>query len=113
MMTTTTATPATTNSSAAQRPRREPTRKPSVDIYENERAFLVVADLPGVTPETLDVKFERGELSVLGGNFERTFSIPDTVDVAKIDAKLDAGVLSLTLPKMESAKPLHIQVRGG
>ena len=96
---------------ASPRTRREPTRKPSVDIYESDKAFLVVADLPGVTPEALDVKFERGELSVVGGSFERTFSIPDTVDASKIDAKLDAGVLWLNLPKMESAKPLHITVK--
>ncbi len=119
MMTTTpaqttaqTASPHTAQSAAVGRTRREPVRKPSVDIYESEKAFLVVADLPGVTPEALDVKFERGELAVVGGTFERTFAIPDTVDVSKIDAKLDAGVLWLTLPKMESAKPLHIAVRG-
>ncbi|MFO0664891.1 MAG: Hsp20/alpha crystallin family protein [Polyangiaceae bacterium] len=96
------------------------TLRPRVDIYENEREFLLVADVPGVSPETLTVKFERGELSFEGsqpdnvarGRYVRVFSIPDTVDSGKIEAHLDAGVLRLHLPKMESAKPRQIAVRG-
>ena len=117
MMTATPHSPATSPAKSTTTPdtsrerAQERTLRPLVDIYENEREFVVVADIPGATLETLSVKFDRGDLTISGGPFERVFSIPDTVDVAKIDAKLDAGVLQLTMPKTESAKPLHIPVR--
>ena len=97
---------------------------PNVDIYENEREFLVIADVPGATTDSLTVQFDRGELSFEatadmtnfpGGestSYQRAFAIPDTVDSSKIDAELDAGVLRLRLPKVESAKPKQIPVRG-
>lgn len=128
-----TASPSLNKTPAA---RTEPTKakgharalKTHVDIYENEREFLVIADVPGATKESLTIQFDRGELSfeasvdlskfaegpaqVCGYSYQRAFAIPDTVDSAKIDAELDAGVLRLRLPKVETAKPMQIPVRG-
>lgn len=100
------------------------TQQPNVDIYENEREFLLVADVPGATKDSLTVQFDRGELAFEATavvaklpdaqtrRYSRAFAIPDTVDSTKIEAELDAGVLRLRLPKVESAKPRQIPVRG-
>lgn len=106
-----------------------PVIAPLVDIYENEQEYLVLADLPGVTNEGVQIRFEKGELSlyakrseeaargdvlgseILGADFRRLFTIPETVDSERIDAKLQAGVLHLVLPKASKAKPRQITVK--
>ena len=101
---------------------------PPVDIYENAEGYLVVADLPGVRAEDVDVRFEEGELHLgarreLGerpglvasefsdADFRRVFRIPEDVDASRIEAELRAGVLRLRLPKARSLQPRRIAVK--
>ncbi len=103
---------------------------PPVDIYETPDGLVVMADLPGVSKEDLDVKVENGVLTIRGttrstapgdavyrefelANFFRQFELSDKVDQNKITAELQHGVLTLNLPKAEEAKPRQIQVRVG
>lgn len=112
----------------AESTRGRPVVAPPVDIYENQEQYLVLADLPGVKTDDVQIRFEDGELTiratrndvgqgeVLGAEFSaadyvRRFSIPETVDASKIDAKLQAGVLELTLPKASRVRPRQIAVK--
>ncbi len=103
---------------------------PRVDILENRDELVVFADLPGVRPSDLDVRFENGELTIHGrctprqaeqeylsveygvGDFHRVFNIGEAIDVDRISAELKNGVLTLRLPKSEKVKPKRIQVKG-
>ena len=95
---------------------------PRVDVLETENEFLVLADMPGVKPEDVDVRFERGELTVHGRrpgtreyesrNYHRVFAVADTVAADKITAELKNGVLTIRLPKTEAVKPKRIAVTG-
>lgn len=103
---------------------------PRVDILENANELVLLADLPGVRPEDVDVCFEKGELTLVGkcaprafgartvaeeygvGDFHRVFSLGEDVDGDKITAQLAQGVLTLRLPKREAAKPKRIPVQG-
>jgi HSP20 family protein len=94
---------------------------PRVDVVETENEFLVMADMPGTRPEDVDIRFERGELSVHGrrtcrnegfGTYHRTFAVADSVAADKIGAELKAGVLTIHLPKVEAVKPKRIAVSG-
>jgi HSP20 family protein len=95
---------------------------PRVDVVETEGEFVVLADMPGVKPGEVDIRFEKGELSVHGRrdaargfartNYQRVFSIADTVAADKITAELKAGVLTIRLPKVEAVKPRRIVVSG-
>jgi HSP20 family protein len=103
---------------------------PRADIYETEENMIVQLDIPGVKIEDVDVQCEKGMLSVKGerkfneeekrqyyrvenvyGPFERYFEIPRTLDVEKIEAKYNAGILTLTFPKTEEAKPKKIEIK--
>ncbi len=103
---------------------------PSVDIFETERELTLLADLPGVTAENLTIDLRENTLTLTGevapfetaneqdilieyeiGKYYRQFSLSNVIDQSKIDAKLDDGVLRLTLPKVEEAKPRKIEVR--
>lgn len=103
---------------------------PSVDIYETENALVLKADLPDVNPSEVQVQIEEGTLMIKGerkfekvdghggyhriersyGEFARYFSLPDTVDTDQVKADYRNGVLSITLPKKEAAKPRTIKV---
>ena len=100
---------------------------PPVDIYDKEDALTVLADLPGVPPEGLSIGVDNGILTIEGKaegfdpggllsqeyyltSFYRQFRIAETIDVENINASLRNGVLHLTLPKMEQAKPRQIPV---
>lgn len=100
---------------------------PPVDIYEKEDALVVLADLPGVSPAGLSIHVEKGVLTIEGRvdaygggtllarefdptSFYRQFRIAETIDTEKIRASLKNGVLNLTLPKQEKAKPRTIPV---
>jgi HSP20 family protein len=95
---------------------------PRVDLVETENEFLVLADMPGVKPENVDVRFEKGELTVHGRrpgvgeyeqtNYHRVFAVADSVAADKISADLKAGVLTIRLPKVEAVKPKRIAVTG-
>jgi HSP20 family molecular chaperone IbpA len=101
---------------------------PLVDIYENDEEILLHADMPGVTKENLTVHIDNGTLDITGireikktgaadweefGDVEyrRTFSVPQSIDIEKIDAVLKDGVLELHLPKSAAAKPRIIEIR--
>jgi HSP20 family protein len=104
---------------------------PACDIYENEDEILVVADVPGVTADTLDINLEKGELSLearrvdygqqgayvgvefYDSDFRRRFAIPGGIDADRIRAELREGVLHLHLPKSEALKPRQIPVQAG
>lgn len=101
---------------------------PRVDIYETERELVLCADLPGVRPEDVDLRYERGELLLQGrvkatarqgsallneyeeGDFYRSFSIHESIDSSKIEAECKNGVLTVHLPKVEAAQPRQIKV---
>ena len=94
----------------------------AVDIKEEDNQFLVVADIPGVAPENIEVKMENGMLSIKGerkeefkeekegyrrierscGTFNRRFTLPETADVEGITAKSNNGSLEVTIPKREA-----------
>lgn len=103
---------------------------PAVDIYETENDLVLKADLPDVDQNAIDVRVENQTLTIAGerkfnkhdgekgfhrierayGNFVRSFSVPNTFDTEKIGAEYKNGVLTVTLPKKEAAKPRQIKV---
>ncbi|MBF0544856.1 MAG: Hsp20/alpha crystallin family protein [Candidatus Riflebacteria bacterium] len=109
---------------------RHPERyiSPQVDIYETDDGLVLVADLPGVEKDTLEIKVEDGILTIeahMKGlekrsyldrefgtvSFFRQFELYEAVDQKKIDANLSNGVLTLNLPKAEKQKPRQIEVK--
>lgn len=104
---------------------------PAVDIYETEHELVVKADLPDVKPEDLDIRVENNILSIRGerkfekkvsedkymrversyGSFSRSFTLANTVNTEAIKADYKDGVLTLTIPKREEAKPKQIKVQ--
>ncbi len=92
-----------------------------VDIYEGADELLLLADLPGVEPEGLNVSFEAPELRIEGrrgsgeeaGVYSRTFKVSEQIDPNGISAELTAGVLKLRLAKAAHTKPRKIEVRAG
>ena len=94
---------------------------PRIDVLERDDAVIVRADLPGVNPADVDIRFEKGELSVHGRrqpshgervNFFRSFTLSEQIAADQIGAELKNGVLTLNLPKVEAAKPRRITVNG-
>ena len=100
---------------------------PAVDIYENDNEILLHADMPGVVKEDVSVNIDNGTLSLSGvrkietkgsSNWEefsdveyvRSFSVPQTIDIERVEAELKDGVLKLHLPKSEEAKPRQIEI---
>ena len=106
---------------------------PAVDILENENELVVKADLPDIKFEDMDVHIENGTLTLRGerkfekqgekggyhrvergyGTFERSFTLPETVDSEHVKADYKNGVLTVTLPKKEIAKPRQVKVEIG
>jgi HSP20 family protein len=101
---------------------------PPVDIYETREGLVVLADVPGVAQEALEVRVENNMLTIWGHarhgvpgevtyreyelvNFFRQFELSEKVDQGRITADLKCGVLTLHLPKAEEAKPRQIEVR--
>jgi HSP20 family protein len=103
---------------------------PRVDIYETDNELTLYADIPGVSPEDVDLRYEGGELVLRGrvkprhrdedfalqeyeeGDYYRAFSIHESIDAGKIEAECKNGVLMVHLPKVERARPKQITVRG-
>ena len=104
---------------------------PAVDIYQTDNHTLVLkVELPDVAREDIDLRVENNTLTITGqkqrdkavkeeqyhriertfGSFSRTFTLPPTVDAGKIGAEFKNGVLTVTLPLREDAKPRQIQV---
>lgn len=104
------------------------TLTPTVDIYENDDELLLHADMPGVIKDDITVNIENGKLSLTGlrklnvsgsaqweefgeVEYHRTFSVPQTINIEKVNAELKDGVLRLHLPKSEAAKPRQIEIK--
>jgi HSP20 family protein len=104
---------------------------PRVDIYESADEVVLQCDMPGVKPQDVDVRFEKGELSLHGkvqprqapaeyleeeygvGDFYRSFAVAAEIDADKIAAEYHDGVLTIHLPKQERVKPKRIAVQAG
>lgn len=111
-------------------PRANRPWSPAVDIFETEDALKLKADVPDVNIEDIDVRVENQTLSIRGhrkfekdesikghhriersyGEFVRSFAVPSTVDTEKVAADYKNGVLTITLPKKEAAKPRQVKV---
>ena len=103
---------------------------PAVDVYEDEHQVTLKIEVPGIDEKDIDVRVENNTLTVQGerkiekeekeenyrrverqyGSFTRTFTLPQTVDSEALKASYEHGVLTLTLPKKEAAKPKQIKV---
>ena len=101
---------------------------PAVDIFETEDAITLLADLPGVEKDGLDINVEDRQLTITGlvkepeeklqpvyseygvGGYTRNFKLGDTIDQSKISASLKDGVLELVLPKADRLKPRKIEI---
>src|SRR5262249_33359356 len=101
---------------------------PRVDIVETDKELTLYADLPGVRPDDVDLRYERGELLLHGrvqarhpergfvlgeyevGDFYRVFTIHESIDAGRIAADFKNGVLIVHLPKVEQAQPKQIKI---
>ena len=104
---------------------------PALDVRELDDRFEVTLDLPGIDPDAVSVTFEDGTLTVSGkrefsneqkdetwhriersfGTFARTLRLPRTIDSERIEASFDKGVLTVSVPKTDQAKPRTIEVK--
>lgn len=104
---------------------------PEVNIYETQDGYVLQAEMPGVKKEGLEITVDANVLTLIGrrphdpttpvaedllyresreADFRRTFELDRTIDAAKINAKLEQGILTVTLPKVEKVKPRQIAV---
>lgn len=105
---------------------------PAVDVYEDDAGITLLADMPGVPRDQLELKVEGDALSIEGGvralapeglepvyaevrvpRYRRTFTLSRELDSARIDASLKDGVLTLRIPKQAHAQPRRIEVQAG
>jgi len=115
-----------------ERTRERPTFVPRADIYENDAAIVVVADMPGVDQDSIDITLEKNTLTINGtvepaprgnyslshaeyrmGDYTRSFSLTNEIDQDAIEATLKYGVLRLRLPKVTEAQTRKIAVTTG
>ena len=107
------------------------TWQPSVDIYETDDALVIKAELPGVSKDDVSIDVHQNTLTLRGqrkheaevkdehyhrversyGSFQRSFTLPTTVDAEKAEASFKDGVLELRLPRLESAKPRQVAIQ--
>lgn len=123
-------TPDSTASGALTRSR--PTAlAPLVDVYENADELMLLADMPGVKKENVNIHIDKGQLTLEGtksensepnklllreyreADYRRSFSLPNGIDTQKVSAELANGVLCVRLPKSEAIRPRQIRVRAG
>ena len=105
---------------------------PDVDIFEDKDALILIADMPGIDSEGVDINLKDSELTISArpvkeerndviplyteyesGGFLRSFTLSNVIDQARIEARMKDGVLKVILPKAESAKPRQIVVQSG
>lgn len=117
-------------SQSVERTRNRQCFQPRVDIYELQGELTLVADIPGVESNGIDIEFEKGVLSISArvpdrqpeatryllseytlGDYHRTFQVSEVVDASRISAEYCDGQLTLHLPKVEAAKPKKIEVK--
>ena len=118
--------------SASQERKQRRALLPQVDIFEEDDALHVIADMPGVTRETLHIEVDQNVLSIegdiqiampedisasyaeiQGDRFARRFTLSQEIDTEAIRAQLNDGVLTLTLPKRETHRRRRIEVKAG
>lgn len=119
-----------TSAEPAERTRQRRVYTPDVDILEMKDEIVLVADMPGVDEQSIDLTLEKNVLTIYGkvdfdipashkldlseygvGDFQRAFTLSEEVDKEKIQASVNNGVLRITLPKAESAKTRKIKVK--
>jgi HSP20 family protein len=103
----------------------------ALDVVEEDDKYIVEASVPGINPDDLEITYDNNMLTIKGevkeekeieekryhirerrfGTFSRSIALPSTINVDKIEAEYKDGVLNLTLPKVEEAKPKKIKVR--
>jgi len=117
---------------AAEETRGGITFVPDVDIYETDEELVVMADMPGVAKDSVDINLEEDQLLISGqtapvmgegesqvvaefqsGRYARRFALSNVIDQSGIKAQLSDGVLKVTLPKVKQAKPRKIEVQMG
>jgi HSP20 family protein len=104
---------------------------PAVDIYENIKELVLLADMPGVQTGDVEIDLKEGTLTIVGkvstdtnegesilaeyrvGNYFRSFRLTDVIDQSKISAAMSDGVLKLVMPKVEKAIPRKIPITAG
>ncbi|HYG21821.1 MAG TPA: Hsp20/alpha crystallin family protein [Verrucomicrobiae bacterium] len=102
---------------------------PAVDVYETEDGYVLTAEMPGVNKDGLEVTLEGTEITIIGrrnqlertgesliqerlnADYRRVFELDPAIDTARISARVDKGILTLTLPKSEKVKPRKIKVK--
>lgn len=113
-----------------ERVRSGPTYRPVVDIVEQDDELMLLADMPGVRTDDVDITYERGRLTIYGpvapretaernavlrehcvGDFDRAFEIGEGIDSSRIPAEMRDGVLTLHLPKTQEVLPRKIAIR--
>lgn len=110
--------------------RNVPIFVPAVDIYESENELVLLADMPGVPMENVEIDLDNDQLTIRGvmppvevkgslilkeysvGDYYRQFTLSNVIDQSRIEATMKDGVLRLALPKAEAAKPRKITVQG-
>lgn len=105
--------------------------QPPVDIYEDETSVVIKAEIPDVEQKDIDIKIENNTLTIRGerkhtsevkkenyhrveryfGQFQRSFSLPQSIDQEHVQAACDKGILTISLPKKEETKPKQISVK--
>ena len=105
--------------------------QPAVDIFEEEHSIVIKAELPDVDQKDIDIRIENNTLTIRGerkhpsevkkenyyrveryfGNFQRSFSLPHSIDQEKVQASCDKGILTIILPKQAETKPKQISVK--
>ena len=117
---------------SVERTRERPLFVPPTDIYETDNTVVLLADMPGVDEKSVDIRLEKGVLTIHGrvdepslegytlayaeygtGDYERAFTLSEEVDTEKISATMKNGVLRLELAKREAARPKTIKVKVG
>lgn len=120
------------SSEPRQQDRDQPFVVPPVDVFENESGITLLADLPGVSKDRLGVRVDGDNLMIEASattvepsrmeliygeaqyaSYRRQFTLSRELDASRVEASLKDGVLKLTIPKLEEAKPRRIEVRAG
>lgn len=120
-----------TKTNVAPAETNEVTYTPRIDLFETPEEIVLQCDMPGVKAENVDLRFERGTLTLHGkvtprpqpatyfgveygiGDFHRSFSIPVEIDATKLAAETKLGVLTVHLPKHERVKSQKVTVKAG